>query len=258
VCYLFVLFIIACLPAMAQEIYLTPLPETELTEGQSYHIEWSAAGAQTVNVILQGERTPLGGKSRGSFNIVILQSAPAVNCECTFTMPWVDAVTFTLKAKGYDESGHLISVGEQKYRFRPAVMANRFEDGIFLDLHLRKNQRLYVQKDRAITTPYLSSSSENYSWYPPNVHPKKPHDHAGIFKVLDKNPNHWSKLYEVRMYWSMRYLSGHFIHATSPNLYKLLGEPASHGCNRLTKTDAKALYDVTPIGARVEVIGPEG
>jgi len=56
----------------------------------------------------------------------------------------------------------------------------------------------------------------------------------------------------------MRYLSGHFIHATSPNLYKFLGEPASHGCNRLTKTDAKALYDATPLGTRVEVIGPNG
>ena len=258
ICYLLVLLIIACLPAASQEIYLTPLPQSELTEGQSYHVEWSAGGAETVAVILTGECMPLGGKSRGSFETVVMKGVPAVNCECTFTMPWVDAISFTLKAKGYDGSGHLISVGEQKYRFRPAVLANRFDDGIYLDLHLKTNQRLYVQKDRVITKAYLSSSSENYLWEPPNVHPKKPHDHAGVFKVLDKNPNHWSKLYEVRMYWSMRYLSGHFIHATSPNLYGLLGQPASHGCNRLTKADAKALYEATPVGTRVEVIGPAG
>ena len=253
-----ILLIIACLPALCQEIYLTPPPREELTEGRSYHVEWSAAGAVTVNVILQGERTPLAGKSRDSFGLVVLEGVPAVNCECTFTMPWLDSIRFTLKAKGYDGSGHLVSVGQQEYRFRPKVMANRLDNGIYLDLHLRKNQRLYVQKDKVITRAYLSSSSENYSWYPPNVHPKKPHDHAGVFKVLSKDPNHWSELYEVRMYWAMRYLSGHFIHATTPNFYRLLGQPASHGCSRLTKTDAKALYDSTPLGARVEIIGPEG
>jgi len=159
--YLLVLLIIACLPAASQEIYLTPLPQSELTEGQSYHVEWSAGGAETVNVILQGERTPLGGKPRASFEIVVLKGIPAVNCECTFTMPWVDAISFVLKVKGYDGSGHLISVGEQSYRFRPKVMADRFDDGICLDLHLRTNQRLYVQKDRVITKAYLSGSSEN-------------------------------------------------------------------------------------------------
>ena len=255
---LLIILIIAYLPAACQEIYLTPLPAVELTEGQSYHIEWSAAGAVTVNVILHGERTLLGGKSRGSFDVVVLERIPAVDCECAFTMPWVDSTTFTLRAKAYDSSGHLISVGEQEYRFRPKVMADRFEDGIYLDLHLNRNQRLYVQKDRVITTAYLSSSSENYSWYPPKVHPKKPHDHAGVFKVLSKNPNHWSSLYDVRMLWAMRYHSGHFIHATTPNFYTLLGQPASHGCNRLTAVDAKAIYQAAPLGARVEVIGPNG
>ena len=252
------LLIIACLPAVCQEIYLNPLPKSELTEDHSYHVEWSAAGVETINVVIQGERTPLGGKSRGSYEIVLLNGVPAVNCECTFTMPWVDSIAFLLKVRGYDGSGHLISVGEQKYSFRPKVLANRFDDGIYLDLHLRKNQRLYVQKDRVITRACLSSSSENYSWYPPNVHPKKPHDHAGVFKVLSKDPDHWSELYDVRMYWAMRYLAGHFIHATYANLYKYLGQPASHGCNRLTKVDAKALYSSTPIGTRVEVIGPNG
>lgn len=256
--YLLVLLIIACRPAIAQDINLIPPSQSELTEGQSYHVEWSAGGAETVNVILQGERIPLGGKSRGSFEIVVLKGIPAVNCECTFTMPWVDAITFTLKVKGYDPSGHLISVGRQEYRFRPKVMANRFQDGIYLDLHLKVNQRLYVQKDKVIAKAYLSSSSENYLWTPPNVHPKKPHDHAGVFKVESKEPMHYSKLFDVKMFWAMRYLAGHFIHATYPNLYRLLGQPASHGCNRLTKTDAKALYDTTPIGTRVEVIGPNG
>ena len=256
--YLLILLIIASMPAMSQEIDLSAPPRAELTEGQSYHIEWSAGGVQTINVIIQGERTALGDKPRGSFAILVLERVPAVDCECTFTMPLVDAISFLLRVKGYDGSGHLVSVGEQEYRFRPAVMANRFEDGIYLDLHLKENQRLYVQKDKVITGAYLSSSSENYLWMQPGRHPKKPHDHAGVFRVLSKSANHWSSLYEVRMLWSMRYHSGHFIHATNPNLYTLLGQPASHGCNRLTKTDAEALYEMTPLGTRVEIIGPEG
>lgn len=60
------------------------------------------------------------------------------------------------------------------------------------------------------------------------------------------------------MRYSLRYHGGHYIHATTRNYYSALGQPASHGCNRLTLEDARALYLMTPIGARVEVIGPSG
>jgi len=76
--------------------------------------------------------------------------------------------------------------------------------------------------------------------------------------VLEKKRSHWSTLFNVRMPWAMRYHGGHYIHATSPNLYRLLGRPASHGCNRLTHRDARELYQTTPLGTRVEVVGPDG
>ena len=142
--------------------------------------------------------------------------------------------------------------------FRPVVLEKRAADGIYLDLHKRTDQRLYVQKNGKLVKAYLSSSSENYLWLPPNRHLNKPHDHAGVFRVLSKEPDHMSRLFAVHMRWAMRYLGGHFIHATNRNLYRNLGRAASHGCNRLTLYDAKQLYDATPVGTRVEVIGPGG
>ncbi|HEY3298101.1 MAG TPA: L,D-transpeptidase, partial [Armatimonadota bacterium] len=217
-----------------------------------------SSGGEGVNVFIYGRRTPLGKTSRGDFIIPIAERIPPAQGLVAFTLPWIDSDKFFIKIKEYDGSGILIAAAEKEYRFRPAVLENRLKDGIYLDLHQRVNQRLYVQKDRRITHVYLCSSSENYRWLPPKSHPSVPHDHAGVFKVLDKKLDHYSKLYEVHMRWSMHYLSGHFIHATYPNLYRKLGRPASHGCNRLTRSDAEELYKATPTGTRVEVIGTKG
>lgn len=240
----------------AQTIYLTGPEQPELTQGKTYSLDWSAPGAETVNVAITGTRTSLGTRSRGGFLLPIARGVSAALGERSFVLPWIDAISFRVIVNGYDASGKQASSGERSYRFRPAVLADRPKDGIYLDLHARVNQRLYVQKAGLITHVYICSSSVNYLWLPPNEHPGKPHDHEGVFSVLDKSPDHYSKLFQVHMRWALHYLGGHYIHATSANLYKDLGRPASHGCNRLTREDAHELYEMTPVGTRVEVIGP--
>lgn len=229
-----------------------------LTEGNIYTISWLATIGETVSITASGKRTPLGTTSRGNFSIPIAKKVPAVQGEHSFKLPWIDAGKFTIRAKEYDSAGRMVASGEREYEFRPLVLANRTKDGLYLDLHASKNQRIYVQKDGRITRVYISSSSENYRWLPPNKHIPQPHDHAGVFQVLQKNPSHWSSLYNVSMPWSMRYLGGHYIHATSKRYYKLLGRPASHGCNRLSRYDAQQIFNATPVGTRVEIIGPGG
>ena len=229
-----------------------------MREGETYTITWAADAIQSVSVVVYGTRTPRGTTSRGNFQIAAAEAVPAALGQLSWTVPWIDSVEFLVKAKGYNSLGYQVAMDERRYGFRPAVMANRTEDGIYLDLHERINQRVYVQKDSCLTRAYLSSSSENYLWLAPSRHSTKPHDHAGVFKVLEKKRSHWSTLFNVRMPWAMRYHGGHYIHATSPNLYRLLGRPASHGCNRLTHRDARELYQTTPLGTRVEVIGPDG
>ena len=230
-----------------------------MLEGATYTIVWTAREpVDSVSVIATGHKTPLGSRSRGDFVIQIAESIPAEEGRIEWVVPWIDADSFFIKLKGYDESGQLVTTTQRGYGFRPQVMANRMEDGIFLDLHTRDRQRLYVQRDYRITRAYLSTSSREYDWRPPDSHIKAPHDHAGVFSVLEKKMLHRSVLFGVDMPYAMRYHGGHFIHATSPNLYQYLGAAASSGCNRLTLEDARELYITTPVGTRVEIVGPDG
>ena len=242
----------------AQTVTLTGPARVGMTEGHTYPITWSADGVQSVSLLAYGSRTKMGRKSRGDFLISISDGVPAGSGSFEWTVPWIDAGEFFLKAKGYNASGQVVATDIQGYSFRPSVLAERLADGIYLDLSKRVRQRLYVQRDGKITRVYMTTSSQNYNWKPRGSHPRRAHDHAGVFKILEKTPNHWSTLYDVPMRWAMRYYSGHYIHATSRNLYDELGGPASHGCNRMTRHDAHELYRMTPIGMRVEVIGPDG
>ena len=250
------LLLFASVPVHCQDLSIDGPPRAELVEGAAYGFSWNAGGAETVDILIQGTRAPLGDQARGTFEIVLARKLPAVESETTCTLPWMDSLKFTLKMIGRDGAGKKVSSGERTYRFRPASLANRIDDGVYVDLHQKTNQRLYVETGGVITRTYICSSSIAYHWLPTNVHPKDPHDHAGVFKVLSKAEMVHSHQYDVDMPWAMQYLSGHFIHATSPPFYKLLGRPASHGCIRLHRQDARELYGLTPAGARVEVIGP--
>ncbi|MHB9038376.1 MAG: L,D-transpeptidase [Armatimonadota bacterium] len=252
------IFVPAISPGLAQEVLLTGPNREAMIEGDTYPITWDSDGMTSVRLVVHGTRTPLGIESRGDFEVVIAEEVPASNGVLDWTVPWIDSIEFLIKIEGYDSAGHVVATHERGYGFRPEVMANRTADGIYLDLHKRFDQRLYVQQGHRITHVYISSSSRNYHWLPPNGHISQPHDHAGVFRILDKIPDYWSRQYDVPMPYAMRYLSGHFIHATNPDYYDLLGAPASSGCNRMTQRDAKVLYDMTPIGTRVEVIGPNG
>jgi len=253
-----VLLLAAIGSTAAQTLSITGPSRNGMLEGETYDITWYAEGLRSVTVVVYGTKTPLGTALRGRFTIIVSKPVPAENGIVRWTVPWIDSIAFGLKIKGYDDLGQLRATDERTYRFRPAVMADRLADGIYIALHRRSNQRLYVQRNQRITRAYLCSSSQNYRWVPAGVHPSTPHDHYGVFKVQEKTTLHWSNEYQLPMPYALRYHGGHFIHATSRNMYRYLGRPASHGCNRLTRHDAMELFKMTPVGTRVEVIGPGG
>ncbi len=257
-CLFIILLILASGMAFCQDLSLDGPTQAELVEGTPFIVSWNAGGAETVDIVASGTCTPLGDQARGAFEIILARGVPAVECQTSCTLPWVDSPKLTLKVTGRDGAGKKVSYAERQFRFRPAILADRPDDGIYVDLHRKTNQRLYVVTGGTVGRMYICSSSMAYRWLPTNVHPETPHDHAGVFKVLSKAEIVHSHQYDVDMPWAMQYLSGHFIHATSPNFYRLLGTPASHGCNRLTRKDAQAIYSITPVGMRVEVIGPKG
>jgi len=254
----FIALFLAVGSAGAQTISITGPDRLGMLEGETYVITWEAGGLESVSIVAHGTRTPLGTQSRGNFSIAVVEGVSAGAGSAEWTVPWIDSITFFIKAKGYASDGRQVPFAERGFRFRPSVMADRMEDGIYLDLSKRTNQRLYRQQDYRITRAYFTSSSEAYHWRPPGSHISSPHDHAGVFSVLEKRRMHWSTLFNVQMPWAMRYHGGHFTHATSRNLYRNLGMPASAGCNRMTNHDAREIYRMTPLGSRLEVVGPDG
>ena len=77
----------------------------------------------------------------------------------------------------------------------------------------------------------------------------------GRFKIIKKDANHWSQLWDCPMAWSLFYTpAGRAIHATEAKNYSSLGrQPASHGCVRVSEEDARWLYQHTPLGTPVSV-----
>jgi len=77
------------------------------------------------------------------------------------------------------------------------------------------------------------------------------HNHSGIFTIDRKDIDHVSGQYGSPMPYALHYHEGHWIHATEPRFYHLLGSPASHGCVRLHLDTAMWLYTHTPIGCKL-------
>src|SRR5499426_975827 len=73
---------------------------------------------------------------------------------------------------------------------------------------------------------------------------------AGVFSVLQKDPDHYSNVYDDAWMPHMQRLtwSGIALHGGP-----LPGYPASHGCVRLPYAFARSLFDVTGLGMRVIV-----
>lgn len=231
-----------------------PMP-SQMAEGRSYDITWTSTGIHSVTIEAEGDLISLPGNPRGKINIVIAQKVPAELGKVKWTVPFLDTVRFTINITGYDEEGRFVAVDSRKYLFRPEVLRTRTANGIYVDLRNLERQRLYRLHNNVVTHAYLTSGSRSGVFLPKTADSAQPHDHVGVFRVTYKNPMYWSNEYKVWMTHAMRFWKGHFIHGTYPSEYPLLGRPASSGCIRLDRTNAKELYDITPIGTRVEIFG---
>lgn len=226
----------------------------QLVQGNTYNIKWGFYGVQSISIVTTGILTSIPQNPRGAFNIVLADHVPASQGSVVWTVPFLDTVRFQINAIGYDNAGQQVAASSKAYIFRPDSLRNRTASGIYVDSRDPNVQRLYVMRNNRVIKAYLTSGSRSREYYPRNIHPSTPHEHYGVFKVYGKYPIWHSMQYNVDMFWAMRYWSGHFIHGTYPDQYPKLGTPASSGCTRLTQEDAKELYDMTPIGTRVEII----
>ena len=116
---------------------------------------------------------------------------------------------------------------------RTTGVGNRFE--VLLDRQLV----LYIENGAVVRTLHVSSGAPGFE------------TPTGRFSVFRKETNSWSVPYKVWLPWASYFVGGVAFHE-SPDVP---AQPASHGCVRVPRYDAKWLYDHAPNGTAVTVLG---
>lgn len=78
----------------------------------------------------------------------------------------------------------------------------------------------------------------------------------GEYRIVNKSPYAYSKKYQADMYhWMALTKNGDYgIHSLKSSGYeRRLGRPASHGCIRLSRQNARLLFSILPVGMRVVI-----
>lgn len=229
-----------------------PEPGSTLAEGTSVRLVWNTGGSVAkVRVSYEGELCPLGGRPRGRF---VKEVATVANRGFySWRIPWMDSTRFRLKVVGYSSAGKKLTYADASYSFLPLVCQNKPATAICVS---KAHQRLYYLRDGSIRRMHIVSTAAP-GYYTPSMRPGSYDRSRGAMgKVFYKSRAPVSRMYEVVMYhWLAITSSGsHGIHATSPSYYGRLGRPASHGCIRQHRTDARILWEMVAVGTPVYVM----
>jgi lipoprotein-anchoring transpeptidase ErfK/SrfK len=194
----------------------------------------------------------LGGRDRGMFSGYIAERAENAS-HVTWKVPWVDAISLAVRIAGLDEDGRKLADDERHLRFRPKVLADLTEETLIAVS--KTHQRLYFQRDGRIVRQHVVSTAAGGYWTP-TMKPGSVDGRRGrMGQVFSKDPHAYSRMYHCAMpYWlAITSTGSHGIHATSPPFYWRLGAPASHGCIRQHRADARILFSMVNVGTPVYV-----
>ncbi len=231
---------------------ISPAVDEEWVEGELATVAYETTGPiAKVRIYYYGGNCRLGGQSRGDFGQVIADMVPNEGIHY-WKLPWIDAASFRLRVAGYSDQGERLAEYERTVRFRARELADLPDTCIAI---IKRKQRLYYYKDgRVVRMHIVSTAVRGYST--PNMHPGSYSRRRGeMGKVFYKSWAPRSRMYDVvmRYYLAITSSGSHGIHATYPNMYRYLGRPASHGCIRQHRADAKILYSLVPVGTPVYV-----
>lgn len=214
-------------------------------------IVWNTSGAiAQVRLSYDGARTPLGGKGRGTFGSAIAKVGNTGMY--VWEAPWVDGPKVKLRLVGYGEDGKQLAATEAEYQFLPMICHDKPDTCIVVS---KSRQRLWYLREGQIRRMHVVSTAAS-GFTTPRMKPGSYDRRRGAMgRVFRKAYAPTSRMYDVVMYYWLQVTSSgsHGIHATSPRYYRLLGRPASHGCIRQHRADAKALYDLVSVGTPVYV-----
>ncbi len=226
-----------------------PAPDSVVDEGQQTLV-WNTSGAITqVKITYSGARCELGGHSRGTFSGTVGKFAN--HGMARWNVPWMDATEFAVRLTGYDASGKEVARDERRYQLRPRVLKDKPATCIVVSKPL---QRLYYLRDGLVRRMHIVSTAMG-GYNTPTMRPGSYGSRGAMGRVFSKQYAPVSSLYHGVMYYGLGITSSgsHGIHATSPPFYGRLGGPASHGCIRQHRADAKVLWGMVSVGTPVYV-----
>lgn len=227
-----------------------PAPGTGVDEGDGLFV-WNTGGPIAyVRLSYSGENCRLGGSSRGTFG----ETLGKVMNKGTYkwAVPYMDAQEFKLHLVGYGVDGKQLAATEGTFQLRPRYLKDKPETCIVVS---KARQRLWYLKDGLIRRMHVVSTAAG-GYLTPNMRPGSyDHQRGAMGRVFGKDYAPMSRMYHVVMYyWLQITASGsHGIHSTSPPFYHALGEPASHGCIRQHRSDARILWGMVHVGTPVYV-----
>lgn len=226
-----------------------PIPGGQINEG-GQTIVWNTSGhIAQVRLTYSGEKCQLGGRPRGTFSGTVGKMKN--EGKHIWAAPWLDAQNVKLRLVGYDAAGKELSFAEAEYEFLPAVCADKPDHCLVVS---KARQRLWYLRGGRIKRMHLVSTAAR-GYTTPNMRPGSRGSRGAMGRVFSKAYAPVSRMYEVVMYYWLQITSSgsHGIHATSPPFYSRLGGPASHGCVRQHRADARILWQMVPVGTPVYI-----
>ncbi|MGE5532109.1 MAG: L,D-transpeptidase [Bacteroidota bacterium] len=227
-----------------------PAPGTSLVEGDNT-IVWNTGGRIAyVRLSYAGQKCTIGGQPRGTFSGTITKTVNKGQFQ--WQVPWMDTPELKLHIAGYGVDDKQLAYNEATYQLKPKIAQRKPDTCIVVS---KARQRLWYLKDGVIKRMHVISTAAA-GFYTPNMRPgSRDRTRGAMGRIFSKSVAPVSREYEVVMpHWLQITSSGsHGIHATSPPFYSRLGHPASHGCIRQHRADAKILYDMVRVGTPVYV-----
>ena len=134
----------------------------------------------------------------------------------------------------YAANEDLVQFSDKKFQVTVIKNPNDMLRTGFLGLNKTKDELVVVRLDGKIIKTYVTSSARAGKETPEK-----------IFNRIDRaNEDHTSNLYGSEMDWALFLDEDIAIHSTTEDHYKELGKPASAGCLRLLRKDAKELFQI--------------
>lgn len=240
-------------PDLPGILLLSPADGDDWVEGSTVTVRWLSSGPiRKVRIYYSYERCKFAERSRGDVGVVLADMIPDSNQFTWARVPWLDTASVRLRIAGYDAEGNRVASDEIGLGFRPRELVGLPDTCIAI---VKKHQRLYYLRGGKVVRMHIISTAASGYWTPTMKPGSYDRRRGAMGKVFSKSTCAWSRMYNCAMpYWMAITSSGsHGIHATSPPFYGRLGRPASHGCVRQHRTDARILFGMVAVGTKVYV-----